>query len=146
MQRLIVIFLVSGLISCSGGPDNNKSESAPRTADLETVSENGVGPIDELKLPDTIDQDLAKKGKNVFEAKCTACHKTDKKYIGPNPTGILERRNPAWVMNMIMNPDGMVKEDPVAKALLIEYNGTPMANQNLSEEEARAILEYFRTL
>jgi hypothetical protein len=49
-------------------------------------------------------------------------------------------------MNMILNPDGMVKEDPVAKQLLMEYNGTPMANQNLTKEEARAVLEYFRTL
>ena len=47
---------------------------------------------------------------------------------------------------MILNPEVMVKEDPVAKALLIEFNGSPMANQGLTEDEARKILEYFRTL
>jgi hypothetical protein len=34
----------------------------------------------------------------------------------------------------------------LAQELLKEHNGSPMANQSLKEEEARAILEYFRTL
>ena len=45
-----------------------------------------------------------------------------------------------------LNPDEMVQKDPLAKALLMEFNGSPMANQNLTEEEARSVLEYFRTL
>ena len=47
---------------------------------------------------------------------------------------------------MILNPEEMVKNDPLAKDLLIEFNGSPMANQNLTQEEARAVLEYLRTL
>ena len=58
----------------------------------------------------------------------------------------MERRSPEWVMNMILDPEKMIKEDPLARELLIEFNGSPMANQNLSEEDARAVLEYFRTL
>ncbi|MEM7380656.1 MAG: cytochrome c, partial [Bacteroidota bacterium] len=53
---------------------------------------------------------------------------------------------PEWVMNMILNPDGMLKEDPIAKALLKEYDNSIMLNQNLSEEDARAVAEYLRTL
>ena len=49
-------------------------------------------------------------------------------------------------MNMILNPDGMLKEDPIAKALLKEYNNAIMLNQNLSEEDTRAVAEYLRTL
>ena len=49
-------------------------------------------------------------------------------------------------MNMILDPEGMVQKDPMARQLLIDYNGSPMANQNLTREEARAVLEYFRTL
>jgi len=45
-----------------------------------------------------------------------------------------------------LNPTEMLKEDPIAKALLKEYNNILMINQNLSEEEARAIAEYLRTL
>ena len=89
---------------------------------------------------------MAKKGEEAYVIKCSACHKATKKYIGPAPLGVLERRTPEWVMNMILNPEEMIAKDPIAKQLLIEYNGAPMANQNLTEEEARSILEYFRTL
>ena len=99
-----------------------------------------------MELSDEIDQAMADNGKEVYDRMCLACHRIGKKFIGPAPDGILERRTPEWVMNMILNPELMVKEDPLAKDLLVEFNGSPMANQNLSEEEARAILEYFRTL
>jgi cytochrome c2 len=89
---------------------------------------------------------MATHGKEIYEKMCTACHKAEKKFIGPAPKGILERRSPEWVMNMILAPEKMVKEDPLAKDLLMEFNGSPMANQNLTKEEARAVLEYFRTL
>jgi hypothetical protein len=47
---------------------------------------------------------------------------------------------------MILNPNEMVQKDPLAKDLLIEFNGSPMADQSVTKEDARAILEYFRTL
>ena len=89
---------------------------------------------------------MAAQGKEVYDQMCLACHRPDKKFIGPAPKGVLERRSPEWVMNMILNPQVMVKEDPLAKDLLQEFNGSPMANQGLTEEQARAVLEYFRTL
>lgn len=106
----------------------------------------GIGPIKSLELPNEIDTVLVNLGRKSFEAKCTACHKIEKKFIGPSPKGILSRRTAAWIMNMILNPDQMILEDPIAKQLFVEANGAPMANQSLPEEEARAVLEYFRTL
>jgi cytochrome c551/c552 len=85
-------------------------------------------------------------GADVYKKMCMACHRPDKKFIGPAPTGILARRTPEWIMNMILNPVEMVQKDPLAKDLLMEFNGSPMANQNLTEDEARAVLEDFRTL
>ncbi|MEC3905876.1 cytochrome c [Tamlana sp. 2201CG12-4] len=120
-----------------------KKEPASKTVDL---SNKGIGPITSLSLDATINQDVANHGADVFKKMCTACHRADKKFIGPSPKGIMERRSPEWVMNMILNPVEMTQKDPLAKALLIEFNGAPMANQNLSEEDARAVLEYFRTL
>ena len=79
-------------------------------------------------------------------ASCEGGYRATKKFIGPAPTGIMKRRTPEWIMNMILDPEGMVKNDPLARELLIEFNGSPMANQNLTEEDARAVLEYFRTL
>ena len=120
-----------------------KKEKKETTYDL---SNKGIGPVKSITLSADIDQAMAAKGGEVFKSKCTACHKIGKKFIGPAPNGIFERRSPEWIMNMILNPDEMVKKDPDAKALLMEYNGSPMANQNLTEEEARNVLEYFRTL
>jgi len=61
-------------------------------------------------------------------------------------SGVLERRSPEWVMNLLLNPTEMLKQDAIANALLKEYNNVMMLNQNLSEEEARSIVEYLRTL
>lgn len=157
----ISIILVVFSNSCSSDPDSKSgqeqtettspdmTDSEPKTleeAEANWENNYGVGPIAAFELPAGIDQSMADRGKGIYELKCTACHKPDKKFIGPPPIGILENRTPAWVMNMILNPDEMVKEDPIAKQLLIKFNGSPMANQNLEEDEARAILEYFRTL
>ncbi len=117
---------------------------APPSERIDLINK-GKGPIKTVVLG-TIDQAMAAKGQEVFKTMCTACHKTDKRFIGPAPKGILERRTPEWVMNMILNPENMIENDPLAQELIKEFNGAPMANQNLTEEEARAVLEYFRTL
>jgi cytochrome c1 len=46
-------------------------------------------------------------------------------------------------MNMILNPAGMLEKNDAAKNLFAEYL-TPMTFQNVTEAEARAILEYLR--
>ena len=67
----------------------------------------------------------------------------DKRFVGPALGGVTKRRSPEWILNMITNPELMVKEDPIAKALLKEYLA-PMANQNVSDEDAYKLLDYFR--
>lgn len=146
------------LASCGGSSDENNSEETgnqeaiytPKTKEagpeeIDPMQDKGIGPIKSITLGD-LDQALADKGAEEFKSKCSACHKADKKYIGPSPQGVLDRRTPEWVMNMILNPEEMVEKNAQAKKLLMEFNGTPMANQSLTEDEARAILEYFRTL
>ena len=108
------------------------------------LSNKGIGPIDNVDLGDGIDADMASHGGEVFKNMCSACHKMDKKFVGPEIAGVTERRSPEWIMNMILNPEEMIKKDPIAKKLLIESNMAVMANQGLAEDEARAILEYFR--
>jgi len=141
------------IVGCGGG---NKSETketgaqkveqtATAQATSEKVSEFGVGPIQEpLNLPETIDEALAKKGEELFEKKqCTSCHKLDERLVGPPLRDVVNQRPPEWIMNMIINPEEMILKDPVAKKLLEEY-GVPMTNQNVSVDEARAILEFLR--
>ena len=126
-----------------------KKEDAPKEVSEGVpvdLSNKGVGPITSMEFDDEIDTELAAQGEATFNAICVACHMVDQRMIGPPMKGIYERRSPEWVMNMILNPDGMLKEDPIAKALLKEYNNAIMLNQNLTEEEARAVAEYLRTL
>ena len=122
------------------------ADSGVKASERVDLANKGVGPVTSLTLDAEIDADLAAEGEAVYNQLCLACHRVGKKFIGPAPNGILERRSPEWVMNMILNPEVMVAEDPLAKELLIEFNGSPMANQGLSQEQARAVLEYFRTL
>lgn len=104
----------------------------------------GIGPVKKVELGE-IDMALVEKGKQIFDMKCIACHKFDSKLVGPPLQGITKRRKPEWIMNMILNPEQMTKEDPAAKQLFTEYL-TQMTFQDVSQDDARAILEYFRTL
>ncbi|OEK02329.1 cytochrome C [Roseivirga sp. 4D4] len=151
VNLLMTLLIFAGMLSCGGSQSKideikAKTQSAPADPMAEWESNKGIGPVTSLVLPSEMDPELIANGQQIFESMCSACHKIDKKFIGPSPKDILTRRTPEWTMNMILNPDEMVQKDPIAKQLLIEANGSPMANQNLSEEDARAVLEYFRSL
>jgi cytochrome c1 len=103
----------------------------------------GSGPITTKMTLTALDDALAEAGKKLYREKCTACHKLKKRYVGPSLKGVTLRRRPEWVMNMILDPVGMVAKNAAAKALLVEFSA-PMANQSLTNDEARSILEYFR--
>jgi len=161
--KILMTLFVTLLISCGGKEEKKKAgfsyekkettetKAAPKADKTPAskqvdLSNKGIGPITNVDLAAEIDQTMVTHGADVYKKMCTACHRADKKFIGPAPKGILERRTPEWVMNMILNPEEMTQKDPLAKALLMEFNGAPMANQHLTEEDARAVLEYFRTL
>lgn len=105
-------------------------------------SEIGIGPVKKVTLG-PIDKSLADKGKQIYDSKCITCHKIEEKLVGPPQKGVTKRRTPEWIMNMILNPEQMTKEDPVAKQLFGQYL-VAMTFQNVTEDDARAILEYFR--
>lgn len=118
-------------------------EAKTTTAPVDDKDNKGIGPVKSLSISG-MDEAMATRGAELFKNMCSACHKMDKKFIGPALADVSERRSPEWIMNMILNPEEMIQKDPIAKKLLVESNMAVMANQNLSEEEARAILEYFR--
>ena len=122
---------------------DKKGEDAGVPVDL---NNKGIGPIKNLDFPADIDTDMAARGQEKFNAICVACHMAEQRMIGPAMKGVFKRRSPEWVMNMMLNPNEMLKSDPIAKALLKEYNNAIMLNQNLSEDEARDLAEYLRTL
>lgn len=150
MYKKVIFIALSGMLLFSCG-NEKKEESTSEAKDspaevvksIDPKEDKGVGPITSISLGE-IDPALAAKGEELFTNKCTACHKIEKRFVGPALKGITEKRTPEWIMNMILVPEKMVAENEEAKKLLAEYL-SPMANQSLTEEEARAILEYFRT-
>ncbi|MFS4454573.1 c-type cytochrome [Maribacter sp. 2304DJ31-5] len=159
MRKLLTLLVFSAIMVSCGEKKEEKKEGfemnrtkkevkSVKTSEGVPVDLNnkGVGPIKNVEFADDIDQEMVTAGEAKFQTICTACHMAEQRMIGPALKGVYERRSPEWVMNMILNPDGMLKEDPIAKALLKEYNNAIMLNQNLSEEEARNVAEYLRIL
>jgi cytochrome c len=104
--------------------------------------EIGVGPVKEVKLG-PIDPQLADKGQDIFQAKCTPCHRIDTRFLGPPLKGVTKQRRPEWIMNMILNPMQMTQDNKYARELFVQYP-VQMTFQNVTQEDARAILEYLR--
>jgi len=151
---LFSLILLSGCSSSdneSAGSDSGDGSGAGFLAEGASEDEamikegKGVGPVKSVTLG-AIDDAMADAGKELFETKCTACHKyTEEKYVGPGLKGVTHRRKPEWIMNMIINPDVMTKQDPTAQELLGTHL-TQMTNQNIDEEGARKILEFMRRM
>ncbi len=141
VPRTAIFALALVFAACGGGATDDQSAGAV-SADSDLSIEAQIGPITFVELGD-IDLDLVAAGKKAFTLRCTACHQLDRQVIGPPLGGILEQRTPVFVMNMIMNPTGMLAQHPVAQAQLEVY-AVPMADLGVSEEDARAILEYLR--
>lgn len=140
------LVLLAGCGKGDGAPDTRGAAPAPAAAsDLSAFElEHGIGPVKEALVLSAVDHETAERGEEIFESKCSMCHKMDTTYVGPALGDVTARRSPAYVMNMILNPQEMVERHPVAKQLLAERM-TFMPNQNLTTEEARSVLEYLRT-
>ncbi len=91
-----------------------------------------------------IDTALAAKGKVLFETKCMTCHRLETKVIGPALQGVTKRRSPNWIMNMVLYPERMTANDPVAKQLKAEHNDVQMVIPGVTKADARAALEFLR--
>jgi cytochrome c len=142
------------LIGCGdageAGDAGNDAEPADQPASVAPGSdltpeqlENGIGPVREVELGE-LDAALAARGEDRFQTMCYACHRLGERYVAPKLGDVLERRTPEYVMNMILNPVEMTTRHPDARALLAEFM-TQMPNQGLTEEDARAIVEYIRS-
>lgn len=123
----------------------NKKADAQEEGVPVDMDNDGVGVFKDVTFPEEINEEMAAAGEANYNA-CMACHAAETRLIGPPLKGVYERRSPAWVMNMIHNASGMLKEDPIAKALLKEYNNSIMTPSNLDEKETREMAEYLRTL
>ena len=114
--------------------------------DFVDMDNKGIGPIATVSLSDELNQDWINEGQMIFTTKCVACHRIEQRLIGPKLAGVTQRRAPEWIMNMILNPNEMIAQDPIAKKLLVEYNNAMMLNLGVTKKEARSVLEYLRSV
>ena len=139
----VAVLLLATLATACGGdsgtPQSQQVSSAAAPAAAAPATPQAVAPSG------PIDEQLAERGEQVFETKgCTGCHRVGGGWLtGPDLKGVTDRRSYAWIVAMVTHPDSMLKVDPTARQLLMEY-GTPMANLAVSSDEARALYEYLR--
>lgn len=119
--------------------------AAPASGLTEWQMTHGIGPVTEPVEIGPLDEELAKQGQAVFEVKCMVCHHVTDRYVGPALQDTIGRRTPEYMMNMMLNPDEMLAKHPEAKKLLGEFL-VPMTFQNVTKDEARAIVEYIRSV
>jgi cytochrome c2 len=145
-RRIGLALATLALIGCGG-----KSEQAPPPAAAAAGGEltpfqleHGIGPVTEVVRLGPVDEELAEQGEKLFEVKCGACHKMTERYVGPPLGDVTARRSAAFIMNQMLNPEGMYSKHPEVKKLLGEYM-TQMPNLGLTQEQARQVVEYLRT-
>jgi len=148
----VILFLGLFAAACGGGSDTNTaSTETPAPEAKKTASgnpsydpERGEGKFTSVEVGATLDAAMALNGEKVYGVKCGSCHKlTSEKLVGPGWLGVTERHTAPWIMNFTTNTDAMLDKDPKAQAQL-EICLVRMPNQNLSDEDARALYEFMR--
>lgn len=129
----------------AGNDTNKKASPAAPAPSKETESKGaGIGKFKDVQLTHPLDAAMVIQGEEQYNSKCVSCHKlTDEKLVGPGWKGVTDRRKPEWILNFITNTDVMLDSDLVAQQLMVICVAR-MPNQNLSDEQARAVLEFMR--
>ena len=151
-RKNILLAILSGTIvlaiACNsndkGKENSSTSTENGTTATSGTNNPNGVGPHQKVQLTHPLDEKMIAEGQNIYNVKCASCHKlTNEKLVGPGWKGVTDRRTPEWIMNFVTNTEEMLQKDTAAQNML-EVCLVKMPTQNLSEADARAILEFQR--
>lgn len=146
-STLMALALASMLYACgdsgSASSENSGSAAPQKTEEQKAEHDNkGIGSITSVTLNNPLDEGMAKAGKDIYDLKCSSCHKLDgTRVVGPGWEGVTSRRKPEWIMNFITNVDEMLNKDAEAMAMLEECL-VRMPNQNLTEQDARNVLEF----
>jgi mono/diheme cytochrome c family protein len=152
MKRRTIVLAALIVAGCSGFfacADKKPTSNEPLDTQELTANqpeEHGAEiKAEDVQITHPLNGEWVATGKGIYDVKCQACHKlTGEKLVGPGWLGVTKRRKPEWIMNMITNVDMMLEKDPQAQKLLEECL-VRMPNQNLTKEEARAIVEFQRS-
>jgi len=88
--------------------------------------------------------DAVQAGKKLFNANCAACHKLNKRAVGPALRGISSKYDREWLYSWIKNSTAMIKSgDAQAVAIYEEYNGSVMTSfPQFSNDDIDNIIAY----
>ena len=140
---VLTVCLLLIVISCNNNSTSDKTNLSSDKKDTAS-GEKGIGKFTEVKLTHPLDEVMVGKGSGIYNAKCIACHKlTGEKLVGPGLKGVTNKRTPEWIMNFITNTNVMLDSDLVAQQLMVVCLAR-MPNQNLTDDEARSMLEFIR--
>lgn len=83
-------------------------------------------------------------GEAIFKSNCAGCHSIGGgRLVGPDLKGVTAQRDPDWLTRFIAEPDKVLAAgDPIAAALLQEFNNVPMPNLGLSADQVAAVIAY----
>lgn len=148
---LFVIAALMCILIIRCGSDESKENSNDRKAastDTVVISQGtnskGIGRFNEIKLTHPLDENMISKAQLIYNSKCFACHKlTTEKLVGPGWKGVTDRRTAEWIMNFITNTQVMLDKDLAAQSMMVTCV-VRMPNQDLTDEQAREMLEFMR--
>ena len=154
MKKLAIILFLAAFVAACGGGNTDSGTPVPGVSPTETSKaesgnptydpNRGEGKFKDVQVGATVDGAMAANGEKVYSVKCGSCHKlTDEKLVGPGWKGVTSRHSAPWIMNFVTNTDAMLDKDPKAQAQL-EICLVRMPNQNIADEDARALYEFMR--
>ena len=152
MKKLVIVMVITASVAACGGGSTDSSSSntevvTPPKAENGNPSydpNRGEGKFKSVEVSGALDAAMADNGNKIYSVKCGSCHKlTEEKLVGPGWKGVTSRHKAPWIMNFITNTDEMITKDPKAQAQL-EICLVRMPNQNLSDDDARHLLEFMR--
>lgn len=152
LLRLVVALVIVGggalavlyifLERLNENPRKTVVESEPTPVVEDTVERWTYADLPE-RWPETPDPKMVAEGEELFRTRgCRVCHTIGEgDLVGPDLKEVPGKRDYRWALLMLLRPDSMQKDDPLARKLLKRY-GVQMPDQRLTLHEAEAILHY----
>lgn len=143
----IATLLMASILACTSKKEaDDAAKKSPTPSDLAATQPETHGiEVKAVELSTPLNKEWVAAGQGIYDTKCLACHKlTDEKLVGPGWAGVTKKREPVWIMNMITNVEMMLEKDPEAQKLL-EQCLVRMPNQNVTQEDARKLIEFMRS-
>ena len=93
-----------------------------------------------------VDASLASQGETVYTRQgCYICHRIGEgRGAGPDLFGVTERRPVDWLTSFLKDTGSMLASDPVAQALLAEFNHQRMPDFTFTDAQIKALIHYLQ--